>query len=64
MGVGYSTWFVCLSLCRSVTALAASASVYAANQQYSWVSLTFLLDFDSWIIEKRLRLKSYCVKKI
>ena len=53
MRVGYSTWFVCLSVCRSVTALAASASVYAANQQYSRVSLTFLLDF-----------KSYCVKKI
>ena len=64
MGVGYSTLFVCLSVCRSVTALAASASVYAANQQYSRVSLTFLLDFDSWIIEKHLRLKIYYMKKI
>ena len=50
MRVGYSTWFVCLSVCGSVTALAASASVYAANQQYSRVSLTYF--------------KSYCVKKI
>ena len=56
MRVDYSTWFVCLSVCESVTALAASASVYAANYG-------FVLDFDSWIIEKH-PLKSDCVRKI
>ena len=38
-----------VSVCVSVTALAASASVYVRKQR---VSRRLLLDFDSWIFEK------------
>ena len=43
---------VCLSVCLSVTALAASAWVHSGYKQYTWVSRRLFLDFDSWIFEK------------
>ena len=45
---------VCLSVCLSVPALAASASVETSNQRYPLVSLRLFLDFDSWIFGKKL----------
>ena len=48
---------VCVCVYRSVTALAASASVYTCNQRYSRVFLRLFLDFDSWIFEKPFRSK-------
>ena len=41
-----------LSVCMSVPALAASASVETSKQRYSRVSLRLFLDFDLWIFEK------------
>ena len=43
---------VYVSVCLSVPALAASASVEDSKQRYSRVSLRLFLDFDSWIFEK------------
>ena len=43
---------VCLFVCLSVPALAASASVETSNQRYPLVSLRLFLDFDSWISKK------------
>ena len=48
---------VCLSVCLSVPALAASASVETSNQRYPLVSLRLFLDFDSWNFEKHFRSK-------
>ena len=48
---------VCVCVCWSVTPLAASASAYTCNQQYSRVFLRLFLDFDSWIFEKPFRSK-------
>ena len=45
------------TVCLSVPALAASASVETSNQRYSRVSLRLFLYFDGWIFE------SYGVKK-
>ena len=50
---------VCVSVCLSVPALAASAHVL--HLQQSRVSRRFFLDLDSWILEKLF--KSYAVKK-
>ena len=44
-------------VCVSVTALAASASVYIRKQLHTQVSLKLFLDFDSWIFEKTSRSK-------
>ena len=57
MREGYGSRPVCLSVCLSVPALAASASVETRNQQYPLVSLRLFLDFDSWIFEKNSRSK-------
>ena len=46
---------VVVSVCLSVPALAASASVETSNQRYPLVSLRLFLDFDSWIFEKHFR---------
>ena len=48
---------MCVSVCLSVPALAASASVETSNQCYPMVSLRLFLDFDSWIFEKDFRSK-------
>ena len=48
---------VCLSVCVSVPALAASAFAYIRKQRYTRVSLRLFLDFDSWIFEKTFRSK-------
>ena len=59
MREGYGTCFVCVSVCLSVTALAASASAYTCSQRYSGVYLRLLcVDF-----RKNLPFKSYGVKK-
>ena len=43
---------VCVCVCPSVTALAASGSVFIRKQQYARVSLRLFLDFESWNFEK------------
>ena len=48
---------VVVSVCLSVPALAASASVETSNQRYPLVSLRLFLDFDSWIFGKSSRSK-------
>ena len=62
MRESYCSCRLCLSVCPSVTALAASASVHTCNQRYSWVSLRLF-----WILTrgffKNLPFKSYGVKK-
>ena len=64
MREGYCSCRVCLSVCPSVTTLAASASVHTpgTNDTRGFL-LGFFLDFDSWIFEKNLTFKSYGVKK-
>ena len=57
MREGYCSCLVCLSVCVSVTALAASASVYIRKQRYTRGSRRLFLDFDSWIFEKTFRSK-------
>ena len=57
MREGYCSRPVCVSVCLSVPALAASASVETSNQRYPLVSLRLFLDFDSWIFEKTFRSK-------
>ena len=54
MREGYCTCFVCVSVCPSVTALAASASAYTCSQRYSGVCLRLFLDKYVWIFEKTL----------
>ena len=60
---GYSIYLVCVSVCPSVTALAASASMYIPATNYTH---GFLLGF-SWMLvrafSKNLLFKSYGVKK-
>ena len=41
-----------MCVCPSVTALAASASVFIRKQQYARVSLRLFLDFESWNFAK------------
>ena len=48
---------VCLSVCPSVTALAASASAYTCSQRYSGVCLRLFLDKYVWVFEKTFRSK-------
>ena len=48
---------VCVSVCVSVTALAASTSVYVRKQRHTRVSRRLFLDSDSWIFEKNFRSK-------
>ena len=48
---------VCLSVCPSVPALAASASVETSKQWYSRVSLRLFLDQYVWSFEKTFRSK-------
>ena len=43
---------VCLSVCLSVTALAATVSVYTCNQRHPWVSLRLYLILNVWNFEK------------
>ena len=62
MREGYCTCFVCVSVCPSVTALAASASAYTCSQRYSGVCLRLFLD-KCVDFRKNLPLKSYGVKK-
>ena len=57
MREGYCSRPVCVSVCLSVPALAASASVETSNKRYPLVSLRLFLDFDSWIFEKTFRSK-------
>ena len=45
------TVVVCLSVCLSVTALAATVSVYTCNQRHPWVSLRFYLILNVWNFE-------------
>ena len=52
---------VCVSVCPSVTALAASASAYTCSQRYSGVCLMLFLDIYVWNFEKNLPFKSYGV---
>ena len=48
---------VCLSVCLSVTALAATAFVSTCNQRHLWHYYRLFLDFNSWILEKAFRSK-------
>ena len=48
------TYLLCVSVCLSVTALAAAAFVSACNQRHL---RNLLLDFNSWIFEKAFRSK-------
>ena len=52
MSEGYCSDLVCVCVYLSVTALAASASVYSYNQRYVRFSVGLFLDFDLWIYEK------------
>ena len=56
---GYCSRPVCLSVCLSVPALAASASVETSNQRYPLVSLRLFLEFEDF--RKKLPFKSYGV---
>ena len=56
-GYGSCLVSVYVSVCLSVPALAASASVEDSKQRYSRVSLRLFFDFDSWIFEKPFRSK-------
>ena len=42
----------CVSVCLSVTALAATVSVYTCNQRHPWVSLRLYLILNVWNFEK------------
>ena len=48
MSEGYGSRPVCLSVCLSVTALAATVSVYACNQRHPQVSLRPYLILNLW----------------
>ena len=48
---------VCLSVCLSVTALAATAFVSTCNQRHLRHYYRLFLDFNSWIFEKAFRSK-------
>ena len=48
---------VCLSVCLSVTALAATAFVSTCNQLHLRNYYRLFLDFNSWIFEKAFRSK-------
>ena len=54
---------VCVSVCQSVTALAATAFVSACNERHLRHYYRLFLDSSSWIFEKNLPFKSYGVKK-
>ena len=60
--LSFGTWFVCVCVCPSVTALAASASAYTCSQRCSGVCLRLFLDIYVWIFKKKLPFKSYGVK--
>ena len=53
---------VCVSVCLSVTALAASTCVHSGHKRYTRVSRRPFLDFDSWIFEKRYRFRDIAEK--
>ena len=48
---------ICVSVCVSVTALAATAFVSACNQRHLRHLFRLFLDLNSWIFEKAFRSK-------
>ena len=46
---GYSTCFVCLSVCLSVTTLAATVFISACNQRHLRHTFRLFLDLSSWL---------------
>ena len=49
---GYCSCLVCVSVCLSVTTLAATSIVFTLKSRYVGVCNRLFLDFNSWIFEK------------
>ena len=49
---GYCSCPVCVSVCLSVTTLAATSFVFTLKSRYVGVCYRLFLDFNSWIFEK------------
>ena len=58
---GYGTCLVSVSVCPSVTTLAAALVVSVLKIRHVEVSLRLFLDSNSWIFAKKLSFKSYGV---
>ena len=54
---GYSSCFVCLSVCLSVTTLAAASFSSTIKLRYAGLQLSILFIFNSWIFQKMLHSK-------